>query len=156
MLSADDPSVVAVAEALAAILRQSTLRRLHEVVSVRGGLALERSAYPVLGRIAAIKRARLSDVAAALGVAVATVSRQVQQLERAGLVQRASDVYDGRVVIVELTPAGDHILERVRQVWREVLVDILASWPAQERASLAELLDRLATELTGLRGEGGE
>ena len=84
-------------------------------------------------------------------MAPATVSRQVQQLERAGLVQRAADADDGRVVIVELTPAGDHTLERVRQVWREMLVDMLASWPAQERASLAELLDRLATELTGLR-----
>ena len=72
------------------LTRQASLMRLHDLVSARGGLALERSAYPLLNQILALQAGagRLTDVAAGLEVAVPTVSRQVRQLEDLGLVVR--------------------------------------------------------------------
>src|SRR5205823_12979556 len=99
-MSADDVGVELVAGSLAMLTRQANLIRLHELVSARGGLTLERSAYPLLNQILALQGAagggRLTDVAAGLKVAVPTVSRQVRQLEDLGLVARTQDPIDGR------------------------------------------------------------
>src|SRR5205085_11882770 len=105
MLSADDVGVELVAGSLASLTRQDSLMRLHDLVSARGGLTLERSAYPLLNQILALQGAagggRLTDVAAGLKVAVPPVSRQVRQLEHLGLVARPHDPTDGRAALLQ-------------------------------------------------------
>lgn len=151
MLLLEDPSVAGVEEALRSILRQSGLRRLHHVVAARAGLTLDRSAYPILGRIRDEGRVRLSDLAAGLDVTMPTISRQVKQLEAAGLIRRAADPADGRASLLELTGAGRRTLERYRAAWQELLAETLAPWDEGDRARLASLLGRLAAELGSLR-----
>src|SRR3954468_10046897 len=110
MLPVDDVGVELVAGSLALLTRQASLMRLHDLVSARGGLTMERSAYPLLNQILALQGegggGRLSDVAAGLKVAVPTGSRQVRQLEDLGLVARTADPVDGRAVLLEVTAAG--------------------------------------------------
>lgn len=151
MLSADDVGVELVAESLAMLTRQASLMRLHELVSSRAGLTLERSAYPLLNQILALRDGRLSDVAAGLKVAVPTVSRQVRQLEELGLVARAQDPIDGRAVLLEVTDAGLAALQRMREEWRLTVAEILEPWPDKDREILGELLERFALELLALR-----
>jgi DNA-binding MarR family transcriptional regulator len=155
MLPADDVGVELVADSLAMLTRQASLLRLHDLVSARGGLTLDRSAYPLLNQILALQGAagggRLTDVAAGLGVAVPTVSRQVRQLEDLGLVVRTKDPIDGRAILLEVTEAGVHALQRMRVEWRKTVAGILESWPAKDRELLGELLERFALELLALR-----
>src|SRR5207237_1401806 len=151
MLPADDVGVELVAGSLAMLTRQATLMRLHELVSARGGLTLERSAYPLLNQILALQGGRLSDVAAGLKVAVPTVSRQVRQLEELGLVARTPDPVDGRAVLLEVTDAGLDALQRMRVEWRKTVAEILEPWPEKDREILGELLERFAVELLALR-----
>jgi DNA-binding MarR family transcriptional regulator len=151
MLPADDVGVELVAGSLAMLTRQASLMRLHELVSNRGGLTLERSAYPLLNQILALQGGRLSDVAVGLKVAVPTVSRQVRQLEELGLVARTQDPIDGRAILLEVTPAGIDALQRMRTEWRTTVAEILESWPAKDREILGELLERFALELLALR-----
>src|SRR5205085_5408298 len=121
MLSADDVGVELVAGSLALLTRQASLMKLHDLVSARGGLTLERSAYPLLNQILALQGpaggGRLSDVAAGLRVAVPTVSRQVRQLEDVGLVARARDPIDGRAGRLEVPAAGPDALPPLRTAW---------------------------------------
>ncbi|MDQ1489424.1 MAG: hypothetical protein QOD57_4357 [Actinomycetota bacterium] len=151
MLPADDVGAELVAGSLAMLTRQASLMRLHELVSNRGGLTLERSAYPLLNQILALQGGRLSDVAVGLKVAVPTVSRQVRQLEELGLVARTQDPIDGRAILLEVTPAGIDALQRMRTEWRTTVAEILESWPAKDREILGELLERFALELLALR-----
>jgi DNA-binding MarR family transcriptional regulator len=151
MLPADDVGVELVAGSLAMLTRQASLMRLHELVSNRGGLTLERSAYPLLNQILALQGGRLSDVALGLKVAVPTVSRQVRQLEELGLVARTQDPIDGRAILLEVTPAGVDALQRMRTEWQGTVAEILESWPAKDREILGELLERFALELLALR-----
>jgi len=151
MLPADDAGVELVAGSLALLTRQATLMRLHDLVSTRGGLALERSAYPLLNQILALRGGRLSDVAAGLKVAVPTVSRQVRQLEELGLVVRTQDPVDGRAILLEVTGAGLEALQRMRVEWQKTVAEILESWPQKDRELLGELLERFALELLALR-----
>ena len=155
MLPADDVGVELVAGSLALLTRQATLMRLHELVSARGGLLLERSAYPLLNQILGLQGSagggRLSDVAAGLNVAVPTVSRQVRQLEELGLVVRTQDPIDGRAVLLEVTDAGIEALQRMRSEWGRTVAEILEPWPEKDREILGELLERFVLELLALR-----
>jgi DNA-binding MarR family transcriptional regulator len=151
MLSADDVGVELVAGSLAMLTRQASLMRLHELVSKRAGLTLERSAYPLLNQILALRGGRLSDIAAGLKVAVPTVSRQVRQLEELGLVARTQDPIDGRAVLLEVTDAGLEALQRMMEEWRRTTAEILERWPEKDREILGELLERFALELLALR-----
>ena len=151
MLQLEDPALIDVEDALTGILRQASVRRLHDVIAARAGLALDRAAYPILVRLYDQGRLRLSDLAAALYVSMPTASRQVKQLEAAGLVRRAGDPADGRASLLELTPKGRRALERLRAARRRALAEILSSWDGDERAQLAVLLRRLAGDLASLR-----
>jgi|SRR5581483_3270014 len=155
MLPADDGGAELVAGSLAMLTRQASLMKLHDLVSARGGLTLERSAYPLLNQILALQGeaggGRLSDVAAGLRVAVPTVSRQVRQLEELGLVTRSQDPVDGRAVLLEVTPGGLDALQRMRAEWQRTVAEILESWPGKDRELLGELLERFALELLALR-----
>ncbi len=155
-MSADDVGVEPVAGSLAMLTRQANLIRLHELVSARGGLTLERSAYPLLNQILALQGTdggcgRLTDVAAGLKVAVPTVSRQVRLLEDLGLVLRTQDPIDGRAILLEVTDAGLDALRRMRNEWQQTVAEILESWPPKDREILGELLERFALELLALR-----
>jgi DNA-binding MarR family transcriptional regulator len=151
MLPVDDVGVELVAGSVAMLTRQASLMRLHDLVSNRGGLTLERSAYPLLNQILALRGGRLSDVAAGLRVAVPTVSRQVRQLEELGLVARTQDPVDGRAILLEVTEAGVDALQRMRAEWQRTVAEILEPWPEKDREILGELLERFALELLALR-----
>jgi DNA-binding MarR family transcriptional regulator len=155
MLPADDVGVELVAGSLAMLTRQASLMRLHHLVSARGGLSHERSAYPLLNQILALQTeaggGRLTDVAAGLRVAVPTVSRQVRQLEDLGLVVRSKDPIDGRAILLEVTEAGVDALQRMREEWRKTVAELLEPWPPKDREILGELLERFTLELLALQ-----
>jgi DNA-binding MarR family transcriptional regulator len=155
MLPADDVGVELVAGSLALLTRQASLMRLHDLVSTRGGLSLERSAYPLLNQILALQGeaggGRLTDVADGLQVAVPTVSRQVRQLEDLGLVVRSRDPIDGRAILLEVTETGVDALQRMREEWRKTVAELLEPWPPKDREILGELLERFTLELLALQ-----
>lgn len=87
---------------------------------------------------------RLTDLAAAEGVAQPSMTSLVTSLERNGLVERRTDPADRRVVLVALTDAGrDHLGTRraTGARWYTDLVDQLSE---QDIASLAAALPALA------------
>ena len=153
-LRTDDPTLIQVDEALLTLGRPAHLRRIGERVRAGAGLPLDRAAYPLLRGIAQCGPVRLSDLAARLGVQVSTASRQVKELEQAGLVERTGDPNDGRVAILALAPAGCEALLKLRESWRRALVEILEDWPEEDREALGALLSRLAADMVAY-GKGG-
>lgn len=143
-LRTDDPILIQVDEALLTLGRPAHLRRIGERVRAGAGLPLDRAAYPLLRGIAECGPVRLSDLATRLGVQVSTASRQVKELEQAGLVERTGDPKDGRVAMLALAPAGREALKKLRESWRRALVEILDDWPEADREALGALLSRLA------------
>lgn len=85
-----------------------------------------------------------------LAIDKSTVSRQIAQLERLGLVQRTADPQDGRVRLLAATPAA---VTRLAEVRRSSLADLRAQLDAWESGDL-EALAELLTRLTGVRSDG--
>jgi DNA-binding MarR family transcriptional regulator len=71
------------------------------------------------------------------------MTARLQRLEEAGLIARRQDANDGRVVRVELTPAGLEVIDQlvVRHLEREE--ELLASLTPQERVEVGGLLRQL-------------
>ena len=58
---------------------------------------------------------RQADLAAEFDTDSASMSRTVQRLERAGFVRRRPDPNDGRATLVDTTPAGMALRDRIEQ-----------------------------------------
>jgi DNA-binding MarR family transcriptional regulator len=64
-------------------------------------------------------------------------------------VTRTADGADRRVAWLEVTPAGQRVLDRARDVVLQDFDAALAEWPAADRRTLGELLERLRASLLG-------
>lgn len=106
---------------------------------------LEPAAYGILTRLADAGDARLTDLAAWFGVGKPTMSRQVAELERLELIERAPDPDDARAQRVSLTTEGAERVGRARRARNAHFRQRLAAWPADDVRALADLLHRLNT-----------
>jgi DNA-binding MarR family transcriptional regulator len=71
-----------------------------------------------------------------------TISRQVAELVRRGLVRREPDPSDGRASLLAITDAGRDACERLRKLRRELLAAALAGWSDTDLGTLSALLGR--------------
>ena len=90
-----------------------------------------------------------SELAAAEQVRLPTISALVRGLEEDGLVRRAADPADGRVVRLSATAKGRRILERGRERRLDNLEDLLASLSREELRVLAEASEILDRAVSG-------
>ena len=84
-----------------------------------------------------------TKMAAALGVTGATLTHHLNALERQGLVRRWRDEGNRRVQQVELTPAGEALFDRLREVAVRHDARVRAPLSADEQAQLGVLLGKL-------------
>ena len=115
------------------------------------GRTLDRAAYAVLARLHDDGAMRLTALATLLGLDTSTVSRQVQTLTEAGLVERRPDPRDRRAAQVELSAEGRRRLLGAREHRRAFLARLLGAWPEDDRRVLADLLERLNADVAAAR-----
>ena len=104
---------------------------------------LDGAAYGLLALLEDTGPLRASDLVSRLGLDKSTVSRQVATLVDLGLVERAADPEDGRAQVLTPSAEGSARLAAIREVRRARWEADLSGWPAQDVATLAELLARL-------------
>jgi DNA-binding MarR family transcriptional regulator len=103
---------------------------------------LQLAGYAVLLWLAANDHTRSADVAAALDMDKGAVSRQIDQLERLGLVKRVPDAHDKRAYRLVLTVTGTHGIHALQERGRTELQQTLAPWSPEDIDSFARLLRR--------------
>ena len=104
---------------------------------------LDGAAYGLLALLQDTGPLRASDLVARLGLDKSTVSRQISSLVELGLVDRAADPADGRAQVLTPSAEGSARLAEIRDVRRARWEADLSGWPAEDVATLGELLSRL-------------
>ena len=122
---------------------------LSRLFLTRTTLDVSRTEAGVMRAVAAAPR-RITELATAEGVTQPAVTRVVNRLEERGWVTRESDPRDGRAVMVRLTPAGRTVFERLRDEYRAMVHEEMATLDDDDVETLAgaidvldELIDRL-------------
>jgi len=134
--------------ALEDISRSTTQVRVHERLLQAAGVRLDRAGSALLHKLSrGGGPLRVTDLAELLGVDAPTVTRKVQQLERAGLVVRTTDPGDRRATRIALTAAGRRSLDKVLQARREWLDQLLVGWEGADLRTFAILLGRFSAVL---------
>jgi DNA-binding MarR family transcriptional regulator len=104
---------------------------------------LDGASYGLLALLQDAGPLRASDLVARLGLDKSTVSRQVANLATLGLVDRTADPDDGRAQVLTPSAEGSARLARIREARRARWEQDLSDWPADDVATLGELLARL-------------
>jgi DNA-binding MarR family transcriptional regulator len=133
------------AAVLAGRLRVAMMRLVRKIKRETGG-AETPAAISALAAISHLRNPTLRELAEAEGITSPSASSQVDALESKGLVTRHVDRLDRRVVHLQLTAAGERILNRSRSERTAWLARRLRALPGQDLRTLeeaAQILERL-------------
>lgn len=145
----DDATVGPLSEQMARLTRASHAMRVQ--MSARGHDGIDWAAYSLLFQLVKEGPQRSSMLAEAACVDPSTISRQVGELVRAGLVDRVPDPDDGRASLLEATPRGHaaHAAKRDRRL--RTFARIVQGWSAEDITTLTGLLARFNDDFTTVR-----
>ena len=104
---------------------------------------LSSAAVSTLGRLRADGPTPLGELARAEHVSQPNMTQLVTRLERAGLVQRAADPWDKRVVFVAIAKEGRTALEQRRKARTDALRPLLDRLDDPDRAAISAALPAL-------------
>jgi DNA-binding MarR family transcriptional regulator len=95
----------------------------------------------------------MSGLAGRLRIEPSTATRAVQRIVNDGLAERYPSADDGRIVMVRVTPSGQQRHAAVAKRREIAMERIIGSFEADERAMLADLLERLTTAIDDVVAE---
>ena len=90
---------------------------------------------------------RTGALAEAVHSDASTVSRQVADLVREGLVERRADPYDGRATVLVITDKAERTVDEALEHRDAYLAELFTDWKGGDLKDLARLLGRLADDL---------
>jgi DNA-binding MarR family transcriptional regulator len=125
------------------------VQRIH-LSTTSGDVALERSAYGIMCKLADEGPQRLGALAVSFGLDPSTITRQVQALEEIGLADRTTDPTDRRASILDLTDNGREILDSTREHRRARLQAALSEWTEADLKDFGRLLTEFNASLDRL------
>jgi DNA-binding MarR family transcriptional regulator len=134
-------------DAIAALNRFSQSRKLGPIHAAKLGVDLNLAGYGVLRQIIDHGPVALSDLAHHTHMLPSALSRQVKLLEDGGYIERSLDPDDGRVSVVRVTAKGRDAHRRIRSANEDLLARQLAGWSDDELDHVAQLIQRLVSDL---------
>ena len=145
--AAPDPDLERIHEFTSLVIASTRSSRQRERLQLALGLGVSETNLSALRLIQRHGPIAVSEIARRLEIDQSNASRQVRSLEEQGLVRRTVDRFDRRVARLAITGAGRRVLAKVRAVALNDYAVALEDWSADDRAQLAELLDRFRVAL---------
>ncbi|PZS29336.1 MAG: MarR family transcriptional regulator [Pseudonocardiales bacterium] len=141
-----DPSALPEVEReLSLLLRRA--RALSAELSREIHPDIDAGGYALLSTLTEAGPLRANDLAELFGVDKSSISRQVQRLERLGLLERRHDDSDRRALLLGATPEGRRRLAAAADARRLRFRARLGAWNEADVTHLAALLRRLNAAL---------
>jgi len=133
-----------IADALPAIMRTVAESRPLRSGDWELTIAQVRALSVVGGR----EHCTMGELARQMGISLGAATGLADRLVRQGLIERAADLHDRRVVCLRLSPAGRLARGSLRRAWRRSLARMLDHLSGEE-------LEQIAAALTALHGALG-
>ena len=140
-----DESLVTLQRAWQMSTRQAHLPAVEQRLQAAAGLALSRPARTALLHLSEAGPLHVSDLAAAAGVDVSTMSRTLRQLGASGFIAREQGE-DLRAVRISLNRAGEEAVGQLLAAGQVILREVLSGWSEADRDALSRLLVRFADD----------
>lgn len=139
-----------IVESLTAVNRQLSRPHARQSLDEATGVKLDKFSEIVLACLARPGQCdmRLADISTAMGIEPSTVTRKVQRLADAGLIERQSDPTDGRAFRLRLTNDGNDLVDSIADAKATLFSSAIAKWSASDRSEFVRLLERLADDLS--------
>jgi DNA-binding MarR family transcriptional regulator len=136
--------VTALDAALSNFVQQAVHGRaqLAAATSLLAGMPLSTAALTLLDRLGQ-RPMRPTELAAEVGIKPSSITKQIQELEAKGLIDRTPDELDGRAAIIRLTQFGHDLLAAVAEAKQSILCQVIEGWPAERVQEVIELLAQL-------------
>jgi DNA-binding MarR family transcriptional regulator len=142
-----DPDLLAIYDFTVLVSASARSARQHERIVRAVGAPISGSGLLALRVVERHGPIAGSELARRLQVDQSTSSRHIRPLEQLGLLRRTADGADRRVAWLKVTPAGQRVLDRARDVALHDFDVALADWSAADRRTLGRLLERLRASL---------
>ncbi|RPH64868.1 MAG: MarR family transcriptional regulator [Burkholderiales bacterium] len=126
------------------IIFRSVRRHFHEVEERCG---ISGSQLWALSVVAGSPGIRVKDLARSMAVQQSTASNLVEQLSRQGLVRRARENADQRIVQLYPTRAGQEAIDRAPKPLTGLLPDVLSRLDSRRLATLNRLLQEIVQSM---------
>jgi len=114
------------------------------------GVNLEATSLQAFTSIGRMQPTNVSDLANILGKSHSSMSRQIDKLEKHGLVVTQDDAKDARIRVIKLSPKGEQITEVINQTRLSQLESAFSDWSDTDKKALLDNLSRLAKTLDNL------
>ena len=124
-------------------------RSIAELLSEEGLTQPQFYALRVIAKNGAMPMRGISDE---MHVTPANVTGIIDRLEHKGLIKRMARQGDRRATIIELTPEGRAVQERVAARYGELMQRALQAFTTDEQEALRYLLEKLQREMSRPRG----
>ncbi len=131
------------------LLRQAAAAHRLRMDRALADLAVTAPQFAVLTMLNAYPGQSNADVARLALLTPQTTNAIVANLERAGFVRRRPHPSHGRILLVELSPAGARLLDRCRARVQALEDELLAGVSGVAQAAIRRWLVRVATPGTG-------
>jgi DNA-binding MarR family transcriptional regulator len=130
----------------------SAVREVLELRLLRSAssLPLTLSQFHVLKLMTFNGQHQVSEVASFLGVSPPAATKNIDKLERIGLMVRAQSAGDRRATLLSVTDKGRRLVQRYERLKAERLAAVLEAFEPQEVTRLASLLERFSVALLDL------
>lgn len=112
--------------------------------------SLSPTQFQALGTLAMQGSQTMSELAQLMAISKQQLTPVVDRLERDGLVLRAGDAADRRVVRLEVSPAGVEFLGKMKVQFEAVVTRQISPLPPEDQAALLEALNRITVILSKL------
>lgn len=143
----DERQVLRIEQSLAELQRLVGSARLHEQRVRATGVQLSRTTFRLLAELTDRGAVSVSRLASLMDVSQPTASRILAQLEEDGLVSRAGDPDDGRVVVYQASAKGRRAVQRMRDEMRTQMAASLAGLTDRRTREIADALDEIVERM---------
>lgn len=144
--------IVSEPESMDFILAQ--ICRLHYVRAhaLLEALGLYRGQPPMLHALWEQEGLSHTQLAERLQISLATITKMIQRMEKAGFVLRRSDPADERISRVYLTESGRAVRASVQAVWDQMEAETFQDFSVEERVVLRCFLQKIHQNLERVAG----